>query len=155
MPLDRTSGTAGYDSSKSCNPCGSSSKPEAWSRITAVDMSECRASEFHTLQGHYRRINARTKAHDVSLTWLEMVVTCTDVAQGQSAAEYRMTTCHTPEDAPLRTPQDWDRPCPNPPCVHYSRLQWRNVSGWSHIAPNTASDEAVAAARVRWCCYLF
>jgi hypothetical protein len=36
--------------------------------------------------GETRRINARTKAHDVSLAWLEMVVTWTDVAQGQSAA---------------------------------------------------------------------
>src|SRR5262245_55441921 len=29
--------------------------------------------------GETRCINARTKAHDVSLTWLEMAVTCTDV----------------------------------------------------------------------------
>jgi hypothetical protein len=36
--------------------------------------------------GEARRINTRTKAHDVSLTWLEIVVTWTDVAQGQSAA---------------------------------------------------------------------
>jgi hypothetical protein len=32
--------------------------------------------------GETCRINARTKAHDGSLTWLEMVVTWTDVAQG-------------------------------------------------------------------------
>src|SRR6267142_226469 len=28
----------------------------------------------------------------------------------------------------MRTPKDWDQPCPNPACTHYSRKQQGNVS---------------------------
>ena len=28
----------------------------------------------------------------------------------------------------MRTPKDWGQPCPNPECVHYSRMQQGNVS---------------------------
>ena len=28
----------------------------------------------------------------------------------------------------MRTPQEWGQPCPNPECVHYSRMQQGNVS---------------------------
>ena len=28
----------------------------------------------------------------------------------------------------MRTPKDWDQPCPNPACVHYNRRQQVNVS---------------------------
>ena len=28
----------------------------------------------------------------------------------------------------MRTPKDWGQPCPNPACVHYSRMQCGNVS---------------------------
>ena len=28
----------------------------------------------------------------------------------------------------MRTPKDWGQPCPNPECVHYSRMTCGNVS---------------------------